>query len=272
MGIKEQKKGSGGMLINYVTKLGGLFNITGDRGEAIAKAIKEAGFEQKEGFMGTSADSKSGKALAALAQSDIHRISEVSGAIKDISFAEYTGDGYSVKKVRVTMVDSDAEGNEQRFNLNLELNNGGVQRLVRKLEQVRPGEHVTLNVFAKYEKSDKDGQMYANPGAMLKVGGVEVTVPESRTAEVKRLSEEVKARAASAKVPANVVGQMVATELTDFHAEIVKSLEQKYQAYRSGSADTHEPAGPDVPADSFDIGDLTGDDAAGLKSARAGMR
>lgn len=271
MAIKERKAGNGGILVNFVPKLGALFLVNDASTAAIKKAIADAGMGQTDSYTGYKGDTPSGKALKALAEQNINSVT-LDGKLVDakvfVNNGEKDGKKYSIPKLQITLEDTDGSGEIQRMNLALELGQTGCQMLARKLAEVRPGEHVAVNVFATYDKSDSDGKMYTNYGASAKVGDNEVKIPQDRSDALAALTADTKSKGATMGVSDEIVGQMVRSARTNWHLDLARSIEARFQAYRQADKAPEAPAQAPVSAEDhgdgavFDLSDVVGAAAA----------
>lgn len=282
MAIKERKAGNGGILVNFVPKLGGLYVVNDKSTAAIKAAIVAAGMGQTDSFTGYKADVPSGKALKALAEQNINSVN-IDGKLTDakvfINAGEKDGKKFSIPKLQVTLEDTDADGVVQRINLSLEVGQQACQMLVRKLAEVRPGEHVATNVFATYDKSEKDQKMYTNYGASATIGGNEVKIPQDRSDALIAVTNAAKAKGVEMGLDDEIVGQMVRSARTNWHLDLARSIEARFQAYRNADTAAQAPAPAQAAEDHdgdgvvFDLGDVVGAaaaEAADLTRARAG--
>lgn len=186
MGIKEQTPANRDTLLNYVPLLGGLYVVNEKNLNLIKQAREVAGAIQTSTFEGTKGDAPSAKAIAFLRDHELHPVS-VSGELTGIAATVVeVGSGDKLNKLLVQVSE---EG--QNFVLSLDMNNPGTQMLMRKLENVKPGSHVELKMFATYDKNEKDQKFYTNHGASLKVGGQEIAGKPERVTEIKAKTEEV---------------------------------------------------------------------------------
>lgn len=282
MAIKERKAGNGGILVNFVPKLGALYVVSDKTTAAIKAAIKAAGMGQTDSYTGYKSDTASGKALKELGEQNINSVT-LDGKLVDakvfINSGEKDGKKFTIPKLQVVLEDTDgATGEVQRINLALELAQTGCQMLARKLAEVRPGEHVAVNVFATYDKSDSDGKMYTNYGATAKVGDSEVPIPKDRSDALIAVTEDAKSKGASMGVPDDIVGQMIRSARTQWHVELAKSIESRFQAYRQAKNDhTAEAPAPasgveDHDAESFVLDDVLAGQATAEAAALAKSR
>ena len=127
--------------------------------------------------------------------------------------------------------------------------------MLDKLEHVAKGEHISINLFATYEKSTADQQMYTNHGASVQdAAGNEVKFSADKDAFRKALQQKVSDQRASLegngiKDKAVLAAASRATML-EAYVSVVDALQAKH-------GDAPEIA-PDGDGMTFDAEELVG--------------
>jgi hypothetical protein len=288
MGIHVQKGKRDGIVLQYVPLLGGLYVSDEKNNSLIKQARKEAGAVQSDTFQGTKGDTVSAKAIRFLRDHDVNPVN-VSGTLKAVTYFEReleTKD--KVKKAIVVLQDKDVEGKVESIMLALELGSNATQMLVRKVEQVNPGEPVEINLFATYKPNEnKDspyfGQSFTEHGATLKVEGKEAKIPQAVSDDLKAKMDGVRATLKnSGIIDKATVGTALRSARISYHEAIVKKIEARYKdAHVKDAAVLAVAEAPAAAPDEeeFDVQDMgvalkeTGSgEVKDLRSARQSMK
>lgn len=290
MGIQENRSSSA-TLINFVPLLGGMYVMSEKNSNLIQEARAQSGAQQTDGFQGYGNDSASGKALAFLKEKGVNSV-RLTGTLTGISYKDVPIPGKTdvIKKALVVLSDKGDDGSNENYVLSLNLASSASQMLIRKLENVKPGDEISVNMFGSYDQNeDKNsphfGKFFSNYGAMVKLGKsfndkeAEVKGNESRTDELKKLTETTRTKLADAGVTDKAtVGQAIAQKRVEYHVVLTKELEQRFKNVLGDSPVSDIPAesGVDQVEEPFDVHDLVGSEqaseAADVRTSQQRMR
>jgi hypothetical protein len=230
MGFQTQtSSGRPAFNFRFSAFLGFLYLSTPANEAAIAEVKATIGEDEvKRGFVGTSPDSASGKAIAMLKErgvSSVKLYGELTGAnivVKEVN-------GNDVPYLRVRMDDADG-----RYFVSVDLSQPSAQMLARKLVNAEFGAQTSLSMFATYEQKEGKDKAYAEHGASLKQGadaGVEVKgispvdtlkpLKEATIANLDKIGMKDK----------NVRNASISSVEVTYHRELVDGLKPKVDAY-----------------------------------------
>lgn len=187
----QQRGGNKAVIINYIPAAGGAY-VTSGNAEKIKEARAAAGLAQTDTFTGNKSGTKSGDFIKQLEARGMEPV-VVSGVLETVAHrVTKTSDGTPIHKAAVVL--ADAESGE-KYLLSLEIANRATQMMLDKLENASKGEQISINLFATYEKSGADGQMYTNHGAQVQdAAGNEIKFSPATEEARKALQASVTAR------------------------------------------------------------------------------
>ena len=285
----QENRASGAKLINFVPLLGGMYVMNDKNTKLIQQARSHAEAKQTDGFQGLGNDTPSGKALAFLKDNGVNSV-RLNGTLSGVVYKEVPIEGKTeiIKKALVTLSDKGEDGENEHYVLSLNLASTATQMLLRKLENVKPGSEISVNMFGSYDRNeDKEsqyyGQSFSNYGAMVKLGksftdkDAEVKGSETRTEEIKKLVDTTRAALANAGITdKGTIGQAVSQKRQEYHVALTQELEQRFKNILGDSPvpeDLTEP-GVDQIEEHFEVQDLVGSEqnAGEVRTAQQRMR
>lgn len=264
MGIQTGNRGGArdnSTLIRFSAFLGGLY-VSTPASEAAIKQVKlDVGGEDevKKGFMGSSGDSASAKAIAAL-RDKITMGVRVDGEIYNAYIHESNGaDGGDSRKYKYIV--AQLRDGDDRFRVSMALESDAGQGLIRKLVNVEPGERITINAFSTYQEStSQKGRFFSNQRASIKdAAGAEVPGVDP-SAELNPLLETAVAKLKDAGVDdKETVNKRRSVVTNEWHNSLVGEIAAKFTAYHAANGKPQE-LGQDDPE--FNGGDVPDDHPA----------
>lgn len=233
MGIVTNATKSNVINLRYSAFLGMLY-VSNPTTEAEIAAVKaEIGEEiVKQGFVGVSPDSASGRARAILADKNIVPVSMI-GELRSARHVEReTGAG--VKREYLNLGVRDENG---RYFLSIDLSSKATQMLVRKLANAEPGVETTVSMFATYGRKPGKDRAYADHGVSLIQGTTQIPGVDPQ-AELVPMRDQAVAQLKKVPgiAPQVINAQAVAVEL-NYHRELLAAIERKFDAFYGDNAD-----------------------------------
>jgi hypothetical protein len=170
MAISTRTSNFAAFNLRYSAFLGMLY-VTSDVIEAAIKDVKaQVGGEAevKKGYQGNTGNSASAQAIASLRSQGVVPAS-VHGTLTSARVVNRDVDGRPTPYLNVGLKDADG-----RYYISVALAQSGAQMLARKLANCVPGVETEISMFATYGAKPGAPRAYADHGASVKQGGVEV--------------------------------------------------------------------------------------------------
>lgn len=269
MALKEVGLDRNGASVRYSPVLGGMYLDNEANKKLIGEAARHAGAVQVSTFEGFGLDTVSGKMRAYLKEAGFKFVVP-SGKFVGIKTDSYDIDGGKAHYVTVKLKDDN-----ENIGIRLSLSHSGTQSLLNRLATVNPGDHIEVDMVAKYEKSTTDGKFYANHGVYMSKNGAEFKLSDADIERVKGISQSFRDfaetfKASNPGVPEKMVPMAVAAAREKFYLGEVEKIAAKFDA-KPADTETPEPESYyDAPADAF--GDHAGMPPQGDDEELAQMR
>lgn len=212
-------------LIVYSTVVGGFYAKTEQLEQAIGKARTEVGDEVwKHGFSGKDAAGATEVAKNHLKQEGIDPV-KVEGVITNVGFVENKdGNGNLYPKLQVSVQNDDNE-----MLLSLDLKSDVAQRLLVKLDNCKPGDHVSISAWPA--PVDKGGRTFINHALSMKnEQGTEVPVNTDAANNIRSKTDAIEASLKTAGIDDNkVISTAKNNKRIEAHKELLKNIETRFK-------------------------------------------
>lgn len=231
MGIEtNQGPASSTINVRYSAFLGMLY-VSNPETEAAIAAIKvQIGGEEvvKQGFVGITPDSSSGRARTMLREMKIVPVS-LHGDLRSVRLVKRPNPAGGERQY-VNLGLRDAEG---RYFLSVDLGTKGTQMLVRKLVNAVPGVDTKVSMFATYGKKPGRDRAYADHGVSLQQGDNEIKgIDPQVTLTPRRDAALAQLRNIPGIAPTVLNAQAAAIEL-EYHVELLTEIQRKFDVFYS---------------------------------------
>lgn len=207
------------------------------------KATKAALGEDvvKKGFTGNSGNSASAQALASLRKAGV-QFGRMNGKLTGVRLIERDVQGRKAPYLSLTVTDESG-----KYNLSVSAAQRGAQMLIRKLANAAPGQQTEIGIFATYGQREGADRAYAEHGATVTQASVEVKGIDPRMSLAPAVDAAVEALKAAGVDDKETIAKRRSAVETNFHVELVKNIQQKFEAFyadREQSMDEHAPVTP----------------------------
>lgn len=182
--------------------------------------------EVKRGYQGNKGDSSSAKAINYLRDKGVAPV-KVIGTLSSARTIDREIDGRITPYLNVGL-----KYEESRYYLSIDLTQGAAQMLVRKLANAEIGVTTEINLFASYGQRPGAARAYADHGASLKQGGIEIKSVNPMDLLVPRINADVnKLEQAGISVDKETLATRRAKIELDYHYELMSAVTEKVDAY-----------------------------------------
>lgn len=237
MGIHSTQGTASITNVRYSAFLGMLYVSTPETEAAIKEAKALVGeAEVKKGYQGNKGDSPSAKALNFLRDKNVSSV-KVSGTLTSARVIERDVDGRKTPYLNVGLKDDDG-----RYYLSVDLGQAAAQMLARKLVNAEVGVPTEIGMFATYGQREGASRAYADHGASLKQSGLEIKSVDPKESLVPRINAAMKALedAGVSKDDKETFAKRRAKVELEFHAELMKKVNDKFTAFYASTEQPHE--------------------------------
>ncbi len=212
-------------LVTYST-LDGNFHAHNDQlTEAVAKAKARVGDDVwKKGFSAADPNGATAAIRSELKNAGIAPVA-VEGAILDVKYTEnIDGAGNKHPKVRV-----DIQGEQDKLVLSLDLKSDVAQRVIAKLDNCQPGEHVKISAWAS--PVQKGERQFINHAVSIKGSdGQEIKVNPELSATIKQKTDEVETSLKAAGIDdKQVINTAKTSKRIAEHRDLLGKIESRFQ-------------------------------------------
>jgi len=238
MGVVSQGLKANVTNVRYSAFLGMLY-VSNPQTEAAIAAVKaEIGEDTvKQGFVGITPDSASGRARNTLRDQGISPVSLV-GELRTARLVKRDTAG-GVERQYLNLGVRDADG---RYFVSVDLSMKSTQMLVRKLVNAVPGVETKVSMFATYGKKPGKDRAYADHGVSLVQGDSEIRGIDPQIDLMPRRDAALQQlRKIPGVAQAVLNAQSAAIEL-DFHRELLEGIERKFDAFYGTTESQEAPS------------------------------
>lgn len=227
MGIVSQGLKANVVNVRYSAFLGMLY-VSNEATEAAIAAIKAQIGEDtvKQGFVGLSPESASGRARNTLREQGIGPVSLI-GELRTARLVKReTSAGVERQYLNLGVRDIDG-----RYFLSVDLSAKSTQMLVRKLANAVPGVETKVSMFATYGKKPGKDRAYADHGVSLVQGDSEIKGIDPQIELAPRRERALEQLRKIPGVAAAVLNAQAASIELDFHRELLEGIERKFDTF-----------------------------------------
>lgn len=241
MGIKSAFNGIKATFVRYSSFLGMLYIATSETESAIkeAKALVGGDDAVKKGYTGYKGDSPSAKARAFLAEKGVMPVKIEDCALTSVKCVDVDIEGKKEPYLSVGFTDE-----EGRYVVSLALAHPAAQLLVRKLANAKPKANSELSMYANYEKSEKDGNYYAEHKVFLVQNGDQVKGVDPKTTFAPAVDAALQVLRENKIDDKKVLAARRAGVVIEYHVNLLKEIEARF--IEAVPAPQH--SGDEVPA------------------------
>lgn len=227
MGIVSSGPKANVINVRYSAFLGMLYVSNPQTESAIAAIKAEIGEDTvKQGFVGITPDSASGRARNKLSAQGVGPVSLV-GELRTVRLVKReTAGGPERQYLNVGVRDADG-----RYFLSVDLTAKSTQMLVRKLVNASPGVVTTISMFATYGKKPNKDRAYADHGVSLNQGQGEIKGIDPQIELMPRREAALQQLRKIPGVAQAVLNAQSASIELDFHRELLEGIERKFDAF-----------------------------------------
>ena len=235
MGIVSQGPKANVINVRYSAFLGMLY-VSSEASESAIAAIKAQIGEDtvKQGFVGLTPDSASGRARNTLRDQGISPVSLVGELRTARLVRRETSAGVERQYLNLGVRDVDG-----RYFLSVDLSAKSTQMLVRKLTNAVPGVETKVSMFATYSKKPNKDRAYADHGVSLVQGDSEIKGIDPQIDLMPRREAALQQLRKIPGVAQAVLNAQSASIELDFHRELLEGIERKFDAFY-GATESHE--------------------------------
>lgn len=218
-------------LILYSTIVGGFFAQTDGLEAAVSAARNSVGEDTwKRGYSGSDAQGATVAANKELKKAGITPV-VLEGELVHVGFVENRDNsGNTYPKLRVGLLSLG-----DQFLLSLDLKGDVAQRLLAKLDNCSPGDHVRISAWAS--PVERGNRTFVNHAASMKdVEGKEIPANTSFSAEVKKRTEAVEATLRMAGITdKKVITTAKANKRVEAHKELLLKIQARFVESKAGA-------------------------------------
>lgn len=212
-------------LVVYSTIVGGFFAHTENLEKSMGEARTNVGDDVwKKGFSGKDSAGATVAAMTKLNEANITPV-KVEGELKNVSFVENKDNAGNVyPKLRV-----DIQSGEDDILLSLDLKSDVAQRLIAKLDNCKPGDHVKLSAWASpVERGDRT---FINHAASIKNGnGDEVKANPDFSSNIKKQTDTLESTLKAAGVnDTKVIFAAKTNKRIEAHKEKLLNIQDRFK-------------------------------------------
>jgi hypothetical protein len=211
-------------LILYSTIVGGFYAQTDPLEKAIATARNRVGGDTwKRGYSASAADGATVAAKTELSQAGIEPV-QFEGILTHVGFVENKDNAGNVyPKLRVSV-----KHNEDELMMSLDLKSDVAQRMMVKLDNCKPGDHVRVSAWPTIV--ERAGRQFVNHAVSMKNDqGAEVPANAWFSAEVKTQTDSVEHTLRAAGIDdKKVIATAKATKRIAANKELLLKIESRF--------------------------------------------
>lgn len=255
MALKEVGLDRNGASVRYSPVLGGMYLDNEANKKLIEEAARHAEAAQVSTFEGFNPDTVSGKMRAYLKDAGFKFV------VPSGKFDGIRADSYDISGGQAHYVTIKLKDGSDNIGIRLSLSQSGTQSLLNRLDSVNPGDHIEVSMYAKYEKSEKDGKFYTNHRVYMMKDGAEFKLTDADVERMKGINQSFrdfagKFKADNPRAPEKMVSMAVASAREDFYLDEVAKIAAKFSAKPADAEARADVPGPeegyyDAPADAF---------------------
>lgn len=249
MALKEVGLDRNGASVRYSPVLGGMYLDNEGNKKLIEEAARHAEATQTSTFEGFGPDTVSGKMRAFLKEAGFKFV------IPSGKFEGIRADSYDIAGGQAHYVTIKLKDGSENIGIRLSMGHSGTQALLNRLSTLNPGDNIEVSMYAKYEKSEKDGKFYTNHRVYMQKDGAEFKLSDADIERMKGINQSFrdfaeKFKAGNPRAPEKMVSMAVAAAREDFYLDEVAKIAAKFNGK---PADTAEPEEGyyDAPSDAF---------------------
>ncbi len=213
-------------LVLYSTITGGFYAHTENLEKAINIARTNVGDDVwKKGFSGKDSSGATAAAMAELNAAGIEPV-KVEGELKNVSFTENKDNSGNVyPKLRVEI-----EKDNESLLLSLDLKSDVAQRLIAKLDNCQPGDHIKVAAWAT--PVDRGERTYINHAASVKnSNGEEVKANSEFTSNIKNQTDTLENTLKSAGInDTKVISTAKTNKRIEAHKEKLLDIQNRFKS------------------------------------------